>query len=89
MAQSRLTITVSRLLAPNYQPSVMSVLTTLAEAGLQLALSWLAAAVFKLPAKNNQKSVMPSVSFTLTESVLYLTLSWLAVAVFRLPAVNY
>jgi hypothetical protein len=67
LAQSKLTVTVSRLLAPNYQPSVMFVLTTSAEAVLQLALSWLAAAVFKLPAENYQTSVMPSVPFTPAE----------------------
>jgi hypothetical protein len=52
--------------AVNYLPSAMSALLfPMAEAVLQLALSWLAVAVFKLMAGNYQPSVMHSVLFTL------------------------
>jgi hypothetical protein len=62
-----LSVTVSRQLAANYQPFVMSaVLFTLAVAVLQMALSWLAVAVSRLPA---------AVLFTLASAVIQLASS--------------
>jgi hypothetical protein len=77
----------SRLLGPNNQPSVMPVkVYVLAEAILQLVLSWLTVALSKKPAANYQPFVMSAVLFTLAVAALQMALSRLAVAVSRLPA---
>ncbi len=73
LAQSGLAVIVSRLPAPNCQPSVMP--AKVCEVVLQMILSWLAVAVPRLPAANNQPLLMSAVLFTLAVAALQLALA--------------